>query len=101
MAASRRPCWLGCIPFTIHNFWPLTKEKAPRLNNAGLSYKAYSISLTLERLAELFSGCFSWPQVALTHHGCTGLIETSRSSTVKHDSHVKLPQLGQVQFKPC
>ena len=36
----------------------LSYMKSPALNNAGLSYKAYSISLTLERLAELFSGLF-------------------------------------------
>ena len=36
----------------------LSYMKSPALNNAGLSYKAYSISLILERLAELFSGLF-------------------------------------------
>ena len=43
--------------FTIHHLL-FTQKESPALNNAGLSYKAYSISLILERLAELFSGLF-------------------------------------------
>jgi len=50
MSDKRRTLY-SRLRFTIY-------MKSPALNNAGLSYKAYSISLILERLAELFSGLF-------------------------------------------
>ena len=46
----------------------LSYRKSPAPNNAGLSKKAYSISLHGKDSPSCLADCFSWPQVALTHH---------------------------------
>jgi len=56
--------------FTVHHL-PINQKESPALNNAGLSNKAYSISLYGKDSPSCLAVCFSWPQVALTHHVCS------------------------------
>ena len=76
------------IYYSTIDHLPIGNEK-PRAKQRGAFLKPYSISLKKDSPSCL-ADCFSWPQVALTHHVCSGVIETSRSGTVKHSTRSPL-----------
>jgi hypothetical protein len=62
----------------------LSYKKIPRQTTRDFISAEVFSGRGLSGLPELFSGCFPWPQVALTHHVFHSCLYALRNATVKH-----------------
>src|SRR5215813_8265740 len=61
-----------------------SNAKNPALNNAGLQSRLKFFGFVVSNYPSCLAVCFTWPQVALTHHVCHGCLYAAATGGVKH-----------------